>query len=251
MQLLKRIRWAYLLLSLFLVGMGVCLLMWPEVSMNMACMIAGGGAVVFGLAKIIIYFVREIHAMVEQYDFAFGVLSIVGGAVLLIQPDELMQLIPQVLAICLMIDSVYKLQVALDAKRLGSGGWFLQLFAVLICVIWGVCLLIQPFGLDAYVSQLVAGGLIVDGVLNLLAVIFIAVTVKKAPVEGPAPNLPDPMETQTRASAPTPVVPEEPEEEDAPDVVESGLQVKDLIDQSRDQSNQPEGKGGIFSFFKK
>lgn len=248
MKLMKRVRWTYLLLSLFLIGIGVCLLVWPEVSVNMACMIAGGGAIVYGLAKIIIYFVRQVNSMVEQYDFSTGILCIIGGAGLLVQPAELLSLLPQVLAICMLCDCIFKLQVVLDAKRLGNGAWFLQLFVLLICIAWGACLLVQPFGLDAYVSQMVAGGVIAEGVLNLLAVIFIAVTVKKAPVEGPAPDLPNPIQTQERVTASSAAP--KPEAE-VPDVVETGLQVKDLIEESREQTNQPEGKGGIFGFFKK
>ena len=186
--------------------------------------------------------------MVEQYDFSTGLLCILGGAGLLVQPAELLNLLPQVLAIAMLLDCVFKLQVVLDAKRLGNGAWFLQFFVLLICIAWGACLLVQPFGLDEYLSQMFAGGLIADGVLNLLSVIFIAATVKKAPVEGPAPELPNPIQTQERVTASSAAP--KPEAE-VLDVVESGLQVRDLIEESREQTNQPEGKGGIFSFFKK
>lgn len=248
MNFLKRIRWTYLLLSVFLIAIGVCLLVWTEVSLDMACMIVGGGAAVYGLLKIIIYFVRQINSMVERYDFSTGVLCIFAGAGMLVQPAELLNLLPQVLAGCMLVDCVFKMQVVLDAKRLGNGAWFLELFGLLICGAWGACLVLQPFGLDEYVSQMVAGGLIVEGVLNLLSVIFIAATVKKAPDETFVPELPNPIQPQERANASSAAP--KPEAEPV-DVVETGLQVRDLIEESRDQTNQPEGKGGIFSFFKK
>ena len=251
MKFLKRVRWAYLLLSVFLIAIGVCLVMWPELSADMACMVIGGGAMLFGLIKIIFYFVRQVNAMVEQYDFSTGVLSIAAGAVLLIHPEEMLRLLPQVLAVCMLVDCVFKLQVVLDAKRLGSGVWFLQLLTVLICIGWGVCLLLQPFGLDKYLSQMFAGGLIADGVLNLLTVLFIAFTVKKEAVV----DVPAPIAYPMQAVKPVPVAvapaPRPEPEEELPDVVESGLQVRDLIEQSRETTNQPEGKGSIFSFFKK
>ncbi len=248
MKFLKRVRWAYLLLSVFLIALGVCWCMWPEVSMDMLCMIIGGGAIVFGVLKVIFYFVRRIESMVEQYDFSVGLLCLAGGAVLLVQPPELLRLIPQVLAVYMVIDCVFKLQVGLDAKRLGNSVWFLELFVTLVCVAWAVCLLVQPFGLDAYQTQMMAGGLIADGVLNLLSVIFIAATVKKAPpAPEDGPNLPDPIQKAKPAAAPQP----EPEPEPVEDVVETGLQVRDIIESSREQTNQPEGKGGIFGFFKR
>ena len=249
MKVLKRIRWAYLLLSVFLIGIGVCLFMFPNISTNMAVMGIGGGFMLYGLVKIIVYFVRQVNVMVEQYDFSAGLLWIAGGALLLVQPSELLRLLPQVLAAYILFDCIFKLQVVLDAKRLGSGAWFLQLLAVLICVGWGVCLLLQPFGLDKYLSQMVYGGFIADGVLNLLTVLFIAFTVKKEPAAlEPAPNIPDPMVTASKALPA--VVQPEPDPEPI-DVVESGLQVRDLIEESREQTNQPAGKGGIFGFFKK
>lgn len=250
MKMLKRVRWVYLLLALFLIGMGVCLLIWPTVSMNLVCMITGGGAVLVGFAKIVVYGVRQVNAMIEQYDFAFGVLCVIGGVILLIQPEQLLELLPQVLACCILWDCVFKLQVALDAKRLGNGLWFLQLLAVLICVVWGVCLLVQPFGLKEkqYLGILVAGGLIADGVLNLLAVIYIAATVKKAPPVLNAPDLPNPLYAQEKATA-SAAAPKP--QEDLPDPEESSVQVKDLIDNSREQTNSASGGGKIMNFFKR
>lgn len=250
MKFIKRVRWAYLLLSVFLIGIGVCLLLWPELSGSMACMVIGGGAMLFGLVKIVFYFVRQVSSMVEQYDFSVGLLCIGGGIFLLIQPDDLLRLLPQALAVYMLIDCVFKLQVVLDAKRLGSRVWFLQLLAVMLCIAWGVCLLLQPFGLEKYASQLLAGGLIADGVLNLMTVLFIAFTVKKEPaVVAPAPAIPDPM-LASKPMTPAPAPQPEPVPEPV-DVVESGVQVRDLIEDSRAQTNQPEGKGSIFSFFKK
>ena len=96
-------------------------------------------------------------------------------------------------------------------------------------------------------TEMVYGGFIADGVLNLLTVLFIAFTVKKEPaVTEPAPNIPDPMPAAAKSLPP--VVQPEPE---PIDVVESGLQVRDLIEESRENTNQPAGKGGIFGFFKK
>lgn len=251
MKFLKRVRWAYLLLSIFLIGIGVCLVMWPELSTDLACMVVGGGAMLFGLVKIVFYFVREVNAMVEQYDFSTGLLSIAAGAVLLIHPEDMLRLLPQVLAVCMLVDCVFKIQVVLDAKRLGSIMWFMQLLVVMVCVGWGVCLLLQPFGLDKYMSQMFAGGLIADGVMNLLTVLFIAFTVKKVPeVNVPAP-IADPMQSVKPVPVAVAPAPRPEPEEELPDVVESGIQVRDLIEESRAQTNQPEGKGSIFSFFKK
>lgn len=249
MKFLKRVRWVYLLLSLFLAAAGVALLVWPTITMDAACMALGVGTVIFGLLKIVVYFVRPVEHMVEQYDFSAGLLCMAAGVFLVIHPGEVLKLIPMVLAVYMLADCVFKLQVSFDAKRLGSGAWWLMLLVVLVVIGWGLCLLLQPFGLDKYAHVLLAGGLIADGVMNLLAVIFIAAVVKKPAAEGgPVTRIPDPMSAV--APVPAAVVVPEPVQP-APVVEESGPQVKDIIASSREKTNQPEGKGGIFSFFKK
>lgn len=186
MQLLKRIRWVYVLLSLFLIGVGVCLFLQPGLSSATVCCAVGLGAMLFGIVKIVLYFLRELNEMAEQYDFAIGAMSVIAGAVLLIHPAAVLALIPQVLGIYMLVDCVFKLQVAMDARRLGNKGWWVSLIVTLLCICWGCLLIWQPFGLENYRTPLIASGLVADGVQNLVSVAYIAGTVKKTEASGKA-----------------------------------------------------------------
>lgn len=238
MQLLKRIRWVYVLLSLFLIGVGVCLFLQPGLSSATVCCAVGLGAMLFGIVKIVLYFLRELNEMAEQYDFAIGAMSVIAGAVLLIHPAAVLALIPQVLGIYMLVDCVFKLQVAMDARRLGNKGWWVSLIVTLLCICWGCLLIWQPFGLENYRTPLIASGLVADGVQNLVSVAYIAGTVKKTEASGkaitepaedwipvtippappedkapePAPEPESPAAPETSADAPTP----EPEPASAP-----------------------------------
>jgi len=198
MQLLKRVKWVYVLLSLFLIGLGVCLFLWPDIPSVTICCAVGGGAVLFGIIKIVFYFLRELEAMDEHYDFAIGAMCVIAGVILLIHPTAVLELIPQVLGVCMLVDCMFKLQIALDAKRLGNKGWWLALIVTLLCIVWGCLLIWQPFGLEQYSAILIAAGLIADGVQNLVGVIYIAATVKKTEAMGkeitePVDNLTPPV----------------------------------------------------------
>lgn len=248
MKLLKRVRWVYLLLSVFLMSIGVCLIAWPAMSISMLCYIVGGGLIVFGLMKLVGYFVRELETMVEQYDFAIGVLSVLGGCVLIVQPDQLLVLLPQVLGIYVLVDCIFKMQVALDAKRLYNGLWYVMPLVILACFAWGLCLIFQPFDMGNNLPVLLGGGLIADSLQNLAAVAFIAVTVRKPAAEGgPVARIPDPMydlemEDQTRSKNNEPIIP-------LHETLDSGVQIKDVIDGGREKSNAPAGIGSILGFF--
>lgn len=184
MQLLKRVKWVYVLLSVFLMALGVCLFLFPDISFAAMCCAIGGGAVVLGIVKIVLYFLREVEAVGEQNDFAIGAMCVIAGAILLIHPNAILSMIPQVLGVYMLIDCVFKLQIALDAKRLGSKGWWLSLFVTLVCIVWGLLLVWQPSFLIENIRAvlLIAGGLIADGVQNLLGVIYMAATVRKTEV---------------------------------------------------------------------
>lgn len=240
MQLLKRVKWVYVILSIFLMGLGVCLFLWPDIPAVAMCCAIGGGAVAFGIVKIVLYFLREIETVGEQFDFAIGAMCVIAGAVLLIHPAAILAMIPQVLGVYMLVDCVFKLQIGLDAKRLGSGGWWLSLVVTLVCIVWGLMLIFQPFGMEKHLMTLIAGGLIADGVQNLLGVVYMAATVRRTEAEGgeitetaepipePAPAEPVP-EVQASAGEPkkkfslfgkkevsesTPERPAEPSEDD-------------------------------------
>lgn len=213
MQLLKRIRWVYVLLSLFLIGVGVCLFLQPGLSSATVCCAVGLGAMLFGIVKIVLYFLRELNEMAEQYDFAIGAMSVIAGAVLLIHPAAVLALIPQVLGIYMLVDCVFKLQVAMDARRLGNKGWWVSLIVTLLCICWGCLLIWQPFGLENYRTPLIASGLVADGVQNLVSVAYIAGTVKKTEASGKA--ITEPAEDWIPVTIP-PAPPEDKTPESAP-----------------------------------
>lgn len=179
MQLLKRVKWVYVLLSVFLMGLGACLFLWPDIPAVAICCAIGGGAVVFGIVKIVLYVLREVGTVGEQFDFAIGAMCVIAGAILLIHPEAILSMIPQVLGVYMLIDCVFKLQITLDAKRLGNRGWWLSLAVTIICIVWGLLIIWRPFGLEDRSVALIAGGLIADGVQNLLSVIYMAATVRK------------------------------------------------------------------------
>ena len=88
MRVFKRIKWAYLLVSVFFIALGVLLVLRPDTSMIYFCRFLGGVAVLFGLARIIGYFVRELDGVGLRYDFATGAFAIVAGAFMLWRAPE-------------------------------------------------------------------------------------------------------------------------------------------------------------------
>lgn len=61
MKVFKRIKWSYVVLSAMFLLLGIYLVVNPETSLVMICRILGAAMAVFGVMKIVLYFIREVE----------------------------------------------------------------------------------------------------------------------------------------------------------------------------------------------
>lgn len=180
MRFINQSKWAYVILSIVLIALGICIMIWPEFSALTLCYIAGGIAVVGGIVKIISYFMGDPSFAPFRLDFAFGLMSVVIGAVLLFHPGDVLLLLPIVIGLFILIDSIFKLQTAIDAKRLAVPGWWVVLLFALLCAVLGCVLIANPFEGAAALTILIGITLTAAGIENLWVAFYMARLIKKA-----------------------------------------------------------------------
>lgn len=200
------IKWAYVGISVFLLALGVCALVWPEITAGTVCIAIGIAAILFGIVKLIAYFLREVKGIGLNYDLSIGVLGIAAGIFLLVGKDRVIDLLQIVIGIYLVVDSVFKLQTSVDAKRLGVGGWWVSLILSLACAAFGVVLALR---VGSNILMILIGvALIVDGLQNLCLVIFSAMAAKalaRMDKDGDGmPDIIDATDMQETTAAPEP-----------------------------------------------
>ena len=83
MKIFKRIKWSYVVLSAMFLLLGIYLVVNPETSLIMICRILGAAMAVFGVMKIVLYFIREVEGVAIRFDFAVGLFCIILGALML------------------------------------------------------------------------------------------------------------------------------------------------------------------------
>ena len=172
MRVFKRIKWAYLLVSVFFIALGVLLVLRPDTSMIYFCRFLGGVAVLFGLARIIGYFVRELDGVGLRYDFATGAFAIVAGAFMLWRAPEVGGVMDVVIGLFILVDCVFKLQVAMDSKRMGARSWWVTLLFTCLLLIF------DTFKGQRVLSIMMGVALVADGLQNLCTVIYATIFVK-------------------------------------------------------------------------
>lgn len=176
-----RTKWAYIAISVFLTALGVCAVVWPDIGVGVICAAIGVAGVCYGVIRIIVYFLAEVRGIGLSYDFSIGLLCVAGGIILLIRPAAVVDLLQVVLGIYILIDSVFKLQTALDARRIGIPGWWIALIFTLVGIVFGILMVLK---VGAGALMVMTGlALIADGLQNLCLVIFSAAakrTLRKA-----------------------------------------------------------------------
>ena len=127
---------------------------------------------------IVIYFTRNHYDTIIQMDSTVGVVFSAFGLFLLLHRDFVQAMLPFAVAILLLIGAISKFQYSLDMKRLGVLRWRIFLAAAVIVFLLGLVLIYNPFR-DRYLMGFIAGSIIAEGVLNIIAVLIISHRIRR------------------------------------------------------------------------
>ena len=95
--------------------------------------------------------------------------SILLGAVLLLRPEDMLLLLPAAVGLFILVDSVLRLQTAIDAKHFGMDKWWAILLLSAAGAALGLLLLLRPFQSGRVLARMLGLTLAADGAENLLA----------------------------------------------------------------------------------
>lgn len=151
--------------ALFIV-IGLALVIWPVQARLAICYTFGALFVLFALVCFAFYFASRTTTGFLRFGVAAGIVSAVVGLVLLFKANAVSTVAGVIIGVAIIAESILRLQVALDARRMGES-WLLPLIFSLVMLVIGVVLMFNPFA-SINVATVVAGcALITDGILSL------------------------------------------------------------------------------------
>ena len=172
---MKAAKTGYIVVSALLCVLGLVLIIFPSFSAEAFGIIAG---IMFGAVRLVGFFSRDLYRLAFQYDLPFGILLVALGVVFLLHPQSLVSFICISLGLYIMADGLFKIQIALEAKRFGIGQWWLILALALVTGALGLVLLLNPAGGSRLIMILLGISLLSEGVLNFSTVITAVKIVK-------------------------------------------------------------------------
>ena len=95
-----------------------------------------------GAAKMIGYYSNDLYRLAFQFDFAIGILCALLAGLLAFLPQRVLPTLPVLLSVCVILDALLKLQIAMDARRFGMESWIAILSVPPCCSASAAC---SPF----------------------------------------------------------------------------------------------------------
>lgn len=165
---MKRIKALYITISIVSLLAGIALVIWPGASVITICYVVGSAAILVGAVRLAGYFSKDSYNLNFQFDFAMGLVFLILGTVLIFHPGDTVAVLHFSVGILVLVDSVFKLQTALDAKHFGLKKWWVMLLCALLCAGLGLVLVILPFRTAEILVKVTGAALAVNSGENIL-----------------------------------------------------------------------------------
>lgn len=161
----------YIVMSLVFCAAGVACIVNPGLSAAVIGRVLGVAMILFGAVKLVGYCSRDLYRLAFQYDLGFGLLLIALGVLVLLRPAEVRDFLLAALGIAVLTDGLYKVQIAVDAKRFGVSAWWLTLVLAVAAGTVGLALVFRPWDSARLLTILLGAALVAEGILNLCVAI--------------------------------------------------------------------------------
>lgn len=204
MKEVKQFSKSYIFISALYVVLGVVLLAWPTLSVQMICYGLAVAMIVIGISYGIMYFTKDNLEGFLQMDLVIGIVCLAFGIFILLNPTFLSSVLPFAMGIILLLGAIVKIQSAFNMKKLRFKKWYLILICALVVGALGAVLLWNPFKEEKYMILYIGICLILDGLTNLVSLICIQTRLrklKKIQKANPDIDLKELLEQQARAEA--------------------------------------------------
>lgn len=168
----------YIVLSVVFCIVGVLFVARSDIGTQVLSLALGIAMIVFGGIKIVGYFSKDLFRLAFQFDLELGIISAVLGIIVLLNPFGTITFIFIAMGIAILADALFKIRIAIDAKRFGVGAWWMILSLAFLTAIAGVLLVFRPWESANILTVLLGISLLAEGVLNLCVAVSTVKIVK-------------------------------------------------------------------------
>lgn len=155
LKLLQKIFNIYILQTLIssitIFVLGLVFLFNPTIATRTVEIITSIILIALGIGAIFNYFSKA-TLRIFNYNLVYGIISIVLGVLIAVNPFALVNIITIAFGIWLVFSGLIKVNYGLNFKRINEDSWLLTLVIGILTLVFGVIVIINPF-INLYLTQ--------------------------------------------------------------------------------------------------
>ena len=176
----RHLKGSMFVMQLVYLALGLALVFAPDMSARVLCYACGAALAVVGLLAVWRFAAaRQERLLFAWFSLVYGVLFTVLGIFLLVQPDTVLTVLPAVFGVFVLLDSLGRIQNALELRRAGLVRWWGMLFFALLSVVLGVLILINPFAALTTTVRVIGAVLLIESVLGLACALYTSLVLRE------------------------------------------------------------------------
>ena len=153
--------------ALLCIALGVVLVVWPDMSVQIACMAIGAVLILNGISRLINFIFKRDGSLFSQMNLVMGIIITVIGVWIILQPAKVVAMIPILVGIIIIIHGINNLQQAVSLCQSRYDKWWIALILGLLTAGFGVLLIFNPFEAVETLVMFIGLFLIYDGVSDI------------------------------------------------------------------------------------
>ncbi len=177
-KILKKLKTNIVISAVLCIVLGVILVIWPDMSMQVACATIGVVLLVGGIVRLVEYFVARDGSLYTQMNLIMGIVIAVVGVWIILKPAKVLAIIPIIVGIVIVLHGLNNLQQAVALCKDKYDKWWIALVLGLLTVGFGILLICRPFEALDTVVMLIGIFLIYDGISDIWIVSRVYQTAK-------------------------------------------------------------------------
>ena len=174
---IKKLFVSSIISSVVLFVVGLFLVIRPASTLSLISYVLGGILVIIGTTSLVNYYKDK--NSVSTFELIYGVISLIAGLVLILNPKALASLIPFVIGVWILISSLIKLKYIWDLNDNKSKSWTTSLVITIIMLVLGIVLIFNPFEGAVMITRMIGIFVIIYAILDVVQSSIIKKSVKE------------------------------------------------------------------------
>ena len=177
--MIKQLKWSIIVMAIAYIVLGVVLIMYPSQVQKLISYILAFALIAMGIVNLIQYTRLDTNQIVNSYDLVLGFSTMIGGILIIINVERFEQLVLIVMGFMILVSGVMKLQSSVNLMRLRSTSWQVPFAMAMIGIVYGIIMLINPFGAGGFLFAMMGIGFMLSGITDIIVSVMFSVRLKK------------------------------------------------------------------------